>query len=104
VNADNSEVLCDTFFLKPIVDDACKAGKEFPAPNFKYKPITNSQIEWAIAQLGPYKVPGADGIANVVFMQCMGLLVPHLGLIYRVIFMLKTYPKQWKESNMVVLR
>ena len=49
-------------------------------------------------------MPGADSIANVVFMQCSGLLVPHLGLIYRAMFTLKTYPKRWKVSNMVVLR
>jgi len=54
--------------------------------------------------LGPYKVPGVNGIANIVFKQCMGLLVPYLGPIYRVTFTLKTYPKQWKVSNMVILR
>jgi len=41
VNTDKSEMLCDAFFLKPIVDDAGDAGEEFPAPKFKYKPITN---------------------------------------------------------------
>ena len=54
--------------------------------------------------MGPYKAPGADGITNIVFKQCTGLLVPHLGPIYSTMFMLKTYPKQWKVSNTVVLR
>jgi len=43
-------------------------------------------------------------IANIVFMQGMDLLIPHPGPIYRAMFMLKTYLKQWKDSNTVVLR
>ena len=49
-------------------------------------------------------MPGADGIANIIFKQCVGLLVPHLGPIYRATFTLKMYPKQWKVSNTVILR
>jgi len=41
-------MLCNTLFLKPIAEDASEAGGEFPATKFKYKPITNSQIEQAI--------------------------------------------------------
>ena len=48
-NTDKSEMLCDAFFLKPIVDNVSEAGEEFPTPKFKYKPITNSQIKQANA-------------------------------------------------------
>ena len=45
-----------------------------------------------------------DGIANIVFIRCTDLLVPHLGPIYRATFSLGTYPKQWKDLVTVVLR
>jgi len=57
-----------------------------------------------ILQLVPHKAPGADGITNIVFTQCADLLVPHLGPIYRATFLLKTYPKQRKDSVTTVLR
>ena len=47
---------------------------------------------------------GPDGITNMVFIKCIDLLVPYLGPIYRATFSLGTYPKQWKDSIMVVLR
>jgi len=81
-----------------------KEEDDHPAPKFSYVPITNLQIQWLILHLGPYKAPGANGIANVVFQNCMALLIPHLGLIYRDTFALKVYPKQWKDSNTVILR
>ena len=48
VSVNKSEVLHDTFFLKPVVDDACEADEEYLALKFKCKPITNSQIKWVI--------------------------------------------------------
>jgi len=76
----------------------------YPAPKFEYELVTNSQIQHIISRLGPHKVVGPDGITNVVFIKCIDLLVPYLGPIYRATFSLGTYPKQWKDSIMVVLR
>ena len=52
----------------------------------------------------PYKVAGADTIANVVFIQCTDLLVPHLGPLYQATFSLRVYPSQWKDLKTIVLK
>jgi len=101
-NADKSRALQEAFFLEPVAGRVQQHG--YPAPKFEYEPVTNIQIQCAISWLGPYKVAGPDGIANIVFIRCANLLVPHLGPIYRATFSLGTYPKQWKDLVTVVLR
>jgi len=82
-NADKSEVLKDTFFLRPVSDVAQHTEADYTDPKFKYEPITNTQIQHTISWLGLYKATGADTITKVIFIQCADLLVPHLGQLYR---------------------
>jgi len=103
-NADKSEVLKDAFVLGPVSDIAQHAEADYADPKFKYKPITNTQIRHAISWLGLYKAAGADTIANIIFIQCTDLLVPHLGPLYRATFSLRVYPSQWKDSTTIVLK
>src|SRR5882724_5781646 len=84
--------------------DASHTEDIYLAPKFKFWLVTNEQIHRAIAKLGPFKVPGPDGIPNVLLVRCADLLVPHLGPIYRETFNLKAYPSSWRESVTVVLR
>jgi len=103
-NADKSRALQEAFFLEPVADRAQQDEHCYPAPKFQYEPISNTQIQHIISQLGPYKAVGPDGITSIVFIRCADLLVPHLGPIYRATFSLGAYPKQWKDSITVMLR
>ena len=38
----------------------------YPTPKFKFRPITDTEIQNVIMKLGPYKAPGPDGIPNVM--------------------------------------
>lgn len=49
-------------------------------------------------------MPGPNGVCNIVFKQCVDLLVPHLGSIFRASIALEHYPERWKLSTMVVLK
>jgi len=97
-------VLYATFFPELKSDDMSHTDVIYPAPKFKFSPITNEQIHRAITKLGPFKVPGLDGIPNIVLIRCADLLVPHPGPLYRVTFKLSVYPTRWRDSVMVVLR
>ena len=55
-------------------------------------------------KLSAYKAPGPDGIPNVVLIQCIKIITDHLYYIFKAIFTLGTYPEEWKESIMVILR
>jgi len=102
-NTDKSRVLQDTF-LEPEGDGAWQEEEDYTIPKFKYEPITDDQILQEISCRGPYKAAGANGITNVVFIQCIDLLIPHPCLICWEMFMLKMYPKQCKDLCTMVLR
>ncbi|VDC03411.1 unnamed protein product [Peniophora sp. CBMAI 1063] len=57
-----------------------------------------------VVALSPYKVPGPDGIQNIMLMRSADLLIPYLLWIYRAILDLKTYYDAWHEFLTVVLR
>ena len=104
MNTDKSRAFQEAFFLKPVTGKVQQDELSYPAPKFEYKPVTNTHIQCIISWLGPHKAAGPDGIANMVFIKCINLLVSYLGPIYRANFSLGMYPKQWKDSVMVVLR
>jgi len=103
-NEDKSRILCATFFPELERDDTSHVHVIYLAPKFKFFPITNKQIHRAIARLGPFKVPGPDGIPNVMLIKCTDLLVPHLGPLYQATFKLDIYPISWRDSVTIVLR
>ena len=80
-NADKSTLLQETFFLRLSQEEPEPDEDTYPAPSFHFSPVTNTQIHRIISWLVPYKVPGADGILNLVLIWCADLLVPHLGPI-----------------------
>jgi len=103
-NDEKSGAFTSTFFL----DMECTAEphnqQSYPTPKFTFSPITDTQIERAIKWLSPYKAPGADGIPNVVFIQCANLQIPHLGPLFRATFEFSVYPSEWRDSTTVVVR
>jgi len=103
-NEDKSRVLCATFFPELERDDTSHADIIYLAPKFKFSLITDEQIHRAIAKLGLFKVPGPDGIPNIMLIKCADLLIPHLGPLYWTTFKLGVYPAGWRDSVTVVLR
>jgi hypothetical protein len=57
-----------------------------------------------VDKLNPFKAPGANSIPNIVRKQCIDVLLPYMGPLYRVIFTLDIYPAEWRDSVMRVLR
>jgi len=103
-NEDKSKLLHATFFPELEREDNCHADNAYLAPMFKFHQISDEQIHRVIARLGPFKVPGPDGIPNVFLIKCADLLVPHLGPLYWATFRLGVYPTSWRDSVMVILR
>ena len=56
----------------------------------------------AINNLSPYKAPGPDGVANIVF-QCCRILTNYLLPLFNAAVNLRTYYDPWKESITVIL-
>lgn len=66
--------------------------------------LTSNDVINAIRRIQPYKAPGPNAVANVVFKQCSDLLVPLLTRLFRASLRLKTFPQVWKHSLTVALR
>lgn len=75
-NEDKSKVLYETFFPPPSGDSEVQEETVYPPPKFRIDTIEDSQIQAAIDKLKPYKVPGPDGIPNVMYKECSKILVP----------------------------
>ena len=103
-NEEKSRTLCNMFFPEIERADMSHAEAVYPAPKFKFWPVTKEQIYRVIAKLGPFKVLGPDGIPNILLTRCANLLVTHLGPIYWETFNLDAYPTSWRDSVTVILR
>jgi ribonuclease HI len=104
-NREKEDLLFDTFFPEPNTNiESVPPDYEYPPPAFEYEPITDAQIRRAIDKLNPFKAPGENGIPNVLIKQCVDVLLPYLGPLFRATFELKTYPAEWRDSITKVLR
>jgi ribonuclease HI len=103
-NEAKSHALHQSFFPLPPADQQREHDEDFPDPIEPFQDITAEQIERAIDHLKPYKATMSSDIANVVLKQTKDILIPHLIPIYRATFTLKTYPKNWKIYDTIVLR
>ena len=66
--------------------------------------IMEGQIRRHIANLNPYKVPGIDGIPNIVLKRSADYIIPYLLQIFRAMLKMGVYAGQWKEIMTCVLR
>lgn len=103
-NEEKSKVLAATFFPPPPTSTSVPPDFEYPDPVTDPGEITEEQIECCIKKLSPMKAPGPDGIRNIVFKKCSGILVPHLLHLFCATFLLRTYFDPWREFTTVVLR
>jgi ribonuclease HI len=78
--------------------------EDYPPPQFKFKAISDHQVEEAIKKLKAHKCPGEDGITNMVLINCAEIVVPTLGALFRASFRLEYMPEAWKDTKTVVLR
>lgn len=97
-------MLAEMLFPPPPEESSIPADQAYPDPAKRWMPITQEQLVKAINNLSPYKAPGPDGVANIVFKRCSSVLVDHLLPVFNAVFTLKTYYDPWRESITVILR
>ena len=105
LNQDKSKMQAETFFpRKPIDATNIYENNEYPTPACKAHRISREQIRQQLKQLKPYKVPGPDGIPNVVLSKCTDILTDRLWYIYNTILEKEFLYAPWKTFTTVVLR
>ena len=102
-NEEKSEVLARSLFPPPPPISSVPLDHPYPTPAEKWTEITPDQLSQAINKLSPYKAPGPDGIANIVFQRCRQL-TDYLLPIFNAAVKLQTHYEPWKESITVILR
>ena len=104
MNEGKGRMLATAFFPSKPDEEATPQITSKVKPVCKADPISKEQIERALAWLKPYKVPGPDGIPNIVLTKCADILTDRLWHIYVVIWDRGMYYAPWRESVTVVLR
>ena len=66
-NEEKSKVLARSLFPPPPPVSSVPSNHPYPTPAEPWTEITLNQLTHAINKLSPYKAPGPDGIANIVF-------------------------------------
>jgi hypothetical protein len=65
---------------------------------------TLKQVLHRINKTAPFKVPGIDGIPNVVLKKCADIVAPYLHSCVVACLKLGYFPKAWREWTTVVLQ
>ena len=78
--------------------------EDYPDPLPDPPPLNKQQIEKVIRRLSPYKVPGPDGIPNIVLQKCFTILADHLLYIYQAILTLGEFYDPWREFTTIVIK
>jgi len=105
-NEGKAEALVKSFFSrKPTgIGHQIPEGYMYLPPLDDPDHLTEERIHRHIRKLSPYKVPGPDGISNIVLQKSAKILVPILLRIYNAILLMEEYPDQWRIFTTVVLR
>jgi len=103
-NEDKAKALVNSFFLKKPVELTVPANPIYPQLLDEPDQLSEERIHRHIAKLSPHKVPGPDGIPNIVLQQNADIIVPVLYWIYAAILELGEYPTIWSESITAVIR
>ena len=102
-NEDKSEIFTNALFPPPPPHSAVPQGFNYPEPAATWTAIMDEQLHKTVTKLSPYKVPGPDGIANIVFQHCPNPR-PHILNLFNAVFTHHTYYDPWRESVTVILR
>lgn len=103
-NLAKTEALASTFFPPPPDTSLVPPNYRYPTPLSGIKFFSRERIKQAVTSLKPHKVPGPDGIPNVVLIKSIDILVDHLFFIYKAVFELNVYHDRWLTSSTLVLR
>jgi len=102
-NEEKSEILAQALFPPPPGITTVPADYLYPEPAEKWTEITRDQLTRAVNNLSPYKAPGPDGVANIVFQRCQNL-IDYLLPLFNAAVNLRTYYNPWRESITVILQ
>ena len=69
-NESKSEVFTKTLFPPPPPQSAVPLDFTYPEPAAPWTDVTEEQLCKSITKLSPYKAPGLDRVANIVFQRC----------------------------------
>ncbi len=101
---EKAELFRDTFF--PVPPEASLEDMENATydEQITLPPITEGEIDTAIQETSPLKVPGPDGIVNKVLQLARPWIVAHLTRIFNQSLLLGYCPQHFRQSTTVVLR
>ncbi|CAA7270496.1 unnamed protein product [Cyclocybe aegerita] len=103
-NTDKAETFAKAFFPPPPAESSVPEDYDYPELLPDPPDITEDQIRQNILKLSPYKVPGPDGIPNIVLQKSYDKIAKHLPHLFQGILQLNMYYEPWKEFTTVVLR
>jgi hypothetical protein len=103
-NAEKGQALAKCFFPPKPQQEPAAANATFPTQCAKAGSLTRDSITRQLRRLSPYKVPGPDGIPNIVLTKCADAILDRLFYIYSAIYDKQIYYDPWKEFNTIVLR
>jgi hypothetical protein len=101
-NEDKARIIADSF--SPPLTTSVPANFRYHKPVAYKAKFTREQIARVVSKLSPYKTPGPDGIPNIVFKQCIDIIIDHLYHIYNSSLRNGHYFPSWLESLTAVIR
>lgn len=102
-NEEKSRMIAQALFPSPPLINNVTADFVYPDPIARHVPFTPDQLFKVISNLSGFKVPGPDGICNIVFKHCSTHLVPYLTHLFNGVFTHRTYYEPWRRFTTVVL-
>ncbi|KAJ3979546.1 hypothetical protein F5890DRAFT_1379959, partial [Lentinula detonsa] len=102
-NSEKEEVFHMAFFPQPPHHSPVPTQHIYPPPAWSFQPLTNRAILRAIQRMKNGKATKPNTLSNDFFKACGKIIVPHLGLIYRATFTLRLYPKEWSNTETVII-
>ena len=102
-NSAKAKALTEAFFPPPPTE-LVLSETAYPEPLKARGYFLHNNICKAIKKLKSYKVPGEDGIQNIVIQECIKTIIDHLYYIYRAVLELDTYYSRWLTILTIVLR
>ncbi|KAJ6495890.1 hypothetical protein DFH09DRAFT_833229, partial [Mycena vulgaris] len=103
-NEEKSRAFHREFFPAKMPVSSVPPDAQYPAPAYRWEPISDALLHRAIKKMKPYKAARAGSFANCIFTENAHLLVPYYGPIFRSLDALEYYPEGWNGIDSIVLR
>ncbi|KAJ7143839.1 hypothetical protein C8R44DRAFT_601917, partial [Mycena epipterygia] len=103
-NEQKSAAFYKEFFPPKMATSSVPPHAVYPAPAYKWSPISDTLLHRIVARMKPYKATRAGSFPNCVYVYNAHLIVPYLGPIYRSLDELEYYPPGWNHVDSIVLR